>query len=153
MFAYTHYVYYTHVRVYCFQHSVEIAQESHGNVECAFATVGIKRGKLYFLNCSSYYESDRSLVCDSSNSALWHKRYCHLGYDNLQKLITKNLVTGMDCGPCDTKFFCENCCEGKLHRSPFPTFNGERVKREFLDLIHIDVCGKILLHLEGQITF
>ena len=34
----TQYVYYTHVRVYWFQHTVEIAQESHGNVVCAFAT-------------------------------------------------------------------------------------------------------------------
>ena len=49
----------------------------------------------------------------------------------------------MDCGPCDTKIFCENCCEGNLHKSPFPTFNGKRVKREFLDLIRTDVCGKI----------
>ena len=96
-----------------------------------------------FFNYSSDYKSDSFLLCNSSNSALWHKRYCHLGYANLQKLIAEILVTGMDCGPCDTKNFCENCCEGKLQKSPFPTFNGKRVKREFLDLIHTDVCGKI----------
>ena len=44
---------------------------------------------------------------------------------------------------CYTQIFCENCSEGKLLKSPFPTFNGKRVKREFLDLIHTDVCGKI----------
>ena len=74
------------------------------NKQNTLVAVGIKRGKLYFFNCSSDYKSDRSFLCNSSNSALWHKRYCHLGIDNLQKLITKNHVTGMDCGLLYTNF-------------------------------------------------
>ena len=61
------------------------------NKQNTLVAVGLKRGKLYFLNCSSCCKTDRSLLCTSNNSALWHKRYCHLGYDNLLKLILKIL--------------------------------------------------------------
>lgn len=50
----------------------------------------------------------------------------------LVALIAKLLMT----------YVCENCSDGKIHRSSFPT--GEvRKECKVLDLIHSDVCGKM----------
>ena len=49
----------------------------------------------------------------------------------------------MDCNfSCDREF-CSNCCDGKQHKSPFPTFESQNIKRVPLELIHSDICGKI----------
>ena len=61
----------------------------------------------------------------------------------MKKLVTKNLVTGIHCTFRNDKLFCSICCEGKIHRPPFPTFEAERLKQDVLLLVHSDVCGII----------
>ena len=52
--------------------------------------VGKKMGKLYVLdggNCSLKEAANCSK--DSSDEILWHRRFCHLGMDNVRKMIPK----------------------------------------------------------------
>lgn len=102
--------------------------------------VGKKIGKLYMLDCFQKVTAHCSNVC--SDEVLWHRRFCHLGMNNVRKLISKDLVKGIDCEITKDSFVCENCCDGKNHRVPFPTGKGNR-EHKILDLIHSDLCGKL----------
>ena len=104
--------------------------------------LGRKEGNLYMLNCSS--EVAASCASDlnaSEDEMLWHRRFCHLGVSNLRKLVNKKMVVGLECSPSED-FFCDSCCEGKIHKQPFVKLE-TRKKRQPLELIHSDVCGKI----------
>ena len=75
----------------------------------------------------------------------WDRRFGHLGSRYLHKLIQENLVDGFDydASKGNSIGFCEQCAEGKHHRSRFPT-NGRSTRfKEPLGLVHSDVCGKM----------
>ncbi len=67
-----------------------------------------------------------------SKERLWHRRYGHLGEQNLQKL---------DYDSKKRIGFCETCVGGKHHRSPFE--KSKRHTTDPLELVHSDVCGKM----------
>ena len=58
----------------------------------------------------------------------------------MRKLISKDLVNGIDCKIAKDSLVCENCSDGKIHRAPFPVGEGNKEHKVF-DLIHSDVCG------------
>ena len=97
---------------------------------------GTKVGKLYFLNVVSHFAG-----AAVQSDMLWHRRFCHLGIDNLKKVCNGNLVKGVDCIVNSLGVVCPNCCDGKIKQTPFPI--GGRQGLKPLDLIHSDVCGKI----------
>ena len=101
---------------------------------------GNKIGKLYILNCFQNIAVYCSNV--SSSEILWHRRFCHLGMTNLRKLVTKELVRGIECDITKDSFLCNSCCDGKNHKVPFPV-SESKSKHKVLDLIHSDVCGKL----------
>ena len=78
---------------------------------------------------------------------LWHRRFGHLGYDNLVKLKDQNMVEGISVSAADFKQekqdkpFCEICTLAKQHRMPFPSSNSKSSTK--LELVHMDVCGPI----------
>lgn len=80
---------------------------------------GTKVGRLYYLDCCEV-KFDQVESCNVSNNKLdqylWHQRFCHLGINNLRKLVTKNLVTDMNCDFSKDSMFCEDCCNGKNYR-------------------------------------
>ena len=100
---------------------------------------GTKMNNLFILD-RVIGESSVALSSNVSESELWHRRFCHLGINNLNKIIKNDLVRGMK----NVQFenvLCENCCDGKNHRLPFP--HVENDNHGPLELIHSDVCGKI----------
>ena len=102
---------------------------------------GNKIGKLYVLNCQLKPQINSTLVGKDAQY-LWHRRFCHLGFKNLEKLSKLNMVSGLNCSiKSENNYFCEHCCNGKNHRTPFPKSNF--VKRKPFELIHTDVCGKM----------
>ena len=103
--------------------------------------VATRIGSLYYLNCKSSREQ-ASPIKEESKENMWHRRFGHLGVQNLQRLARDKLVDGFDFNPSKEVNFCETCTEGKHHRSPFPTNGGSRAK-EPLGLVHSDVCGKM----------
>ncbi len=74
---------------------------------------------------------------------LWHRRFGHLGYENLAKMQSADMVTGI--GVPAEKFksangdICEPCVQAKQHRHPHPVSSSD--SRRVLELIHMDVCG------------
>ena len=76
---------------------------------------------------------------------LWHRRFGHLGYDNLLKLKKINMVEGISVPAEDfqqqqeRKPFCEACICSKQHRLPFP--DSDSKSADLLELVHMDVCG------------
>ena len=76
---------------------------------------------------------------------LWHRRYGHLGFDNLTKLVQEDMVEGVNV-PAQTfaqckSHTCEPCIFAKQHKSPFPTADEAKDANAPLHLIHMDVCG------------
>ena len=73
---------------------------------------------------------------------LWHRRFGHLGYDNLARL--PSMVSGMKVEEADIKKaaateVCQPCIMSKQHRLSLPSSN---TKTDYpLELVHMDVCG------------
>ena len=116
-----------------------------GDKSCELIS-GTKKGLLYLLDTEIHpeFESDTALFTShTSNYDIWHRRFCHLGKDNLKKLLNKKMVTGID-GDFSVQEpeICENCCDGKNHRSPLKSSDSKLQRRPF-ELVHSDVCGKI----------
>lgn len=85
---------------------------------------------------------------------LWHRRFEHLGYDNLFKLKNKHMVEGNSV-PAEAfkeqlqqKPFCEGCTLAKQHRLPFPDSGSG--SPGLLDLVHMDVCGPLQVSSTGE---
>ena len=102
---------------------------------------GNKINNLYVLDHVENSSKNISLISKTDQNVLWHRRFCHINNDYLRKLVNNDLVRGLE------KFeihdsFCDSCCDGKIHRTPFPHNSKER-KFGALDLIHTDVCGKL----------
>ena len=73
---------------------------------------------------------------------LWHRRFGHLGFDNLAKM--ESLVTGIRTSTAQFKAAttdanCKACILGKQHRLPFPTSTS--ATQAPLELLHTDLCG------------
>ena len=96
-------------------------------------------GNLYYLK---YHRKEQTLnVAEKSNEMLWHRRYGHLGEQNLKSLANDGLVKEFNYNASKNIDFCESCVGGKQHRTPFD--NSERHTVDLLELVHSDVCGKI----------
>ena len=97
-------------------------------------------GSLYHLNVIDGREANTAVT--DSNEVLWHRRYGHVGFRNLEILATNQMVDGFDYQKSSDSKFCEPCIDGKHHKSAFPSTGGKRAT-EILELIHSDVCGKL----------
>lgn len=77
------------------------------------------------------------------SAELWHRRFGHLGYDNMAKLtgMVDGISTTADQFNRAKGDKCEPCQLGKQHRLPFPT--SEHVTTKPLELLHMDVCGPL----------
>ena len=103
---------------------------------------GSREGSLYFLDCSGNDRQQANVAGSVSQEKLWHRRYGHLGMQNLERLVVEDMVVGLRSDMTQDTGVCEPCAEGKHRRSKFPTAGGKRGK-EILDLVHSDVCGKM----------
>lgn len=75
--------------------------------------------------------------------SLWHQRLCHLNVFDMKKLITQEMVTGIEKIKVDTDGkFCEPCVMGKQSKLPFSKRNVIRTT-PVLELIHTDVYGPV----------
>ena len=115
--------------------------------------IGHKHGKLYKLNAVIDHDQEFCCFGNTSNSnkpiQLWHQRFGHLGYQNLNLLNDKSMVDGMNITmKCNIDEPCEACVMGKQHREPFPK-KSESKTREVLELIHSDVNGPLPVNSLG----
>ena len=119
---------------------------------------GKRIGNLYYLHCAEKEsemkkESNPSLntACATENkkkeqhdASIWHRRYGHLGAENMKRLNLDNMVDGMKVGIShNIEGVCKPCIEGKHHRLQFPKSGTCKRADGLLDLVHTDVCGKV----------
>ena len=77
------------------------------------------------------------------NGNLLHRRFCHMNYESMRKMISNDCVRGLNPNIKIQNDLCESCCDGKNHQTPFPSKTDEDHKYGILGLIHTDVCGKL----------
>ena len=97
-------------------------------------------GNLYHLeHCR---KSQAGNVADKeSKEKLWHRRFGHLGEQNLQRIAREKLVCQFNYNLSKSIGFCKTCVGGKHHRTPFGSSTTKTT--EALELVHSDVCGKM----------
>lgn len=67
------------------------------------------------------------------------KRFGHININDLRKLHSDELVSGMKLNQYIKDFHCDVCFRGKSHQFPYKN-SGSREKKR-LGLIHSDICG------------
>ena len=84
---------------------------------------------------------------------LWHRRFGHLGYNNLFQLVDKQMVDGIAVSAQSIKAqqeqqpLCQACTLGKQRRLPFPKSDSKGSGP--LELVHMDVCGPMQVTSDG----
>jgi hypothetical protein len=102
--------------------------------------------------------SDNGTARQKNNSlslaSLIHRRLCHLGGQNMNKMIQGDIAIGIPQNlKCDASVSlgCEGCIKGCMHRLPFPTHNEEEsVKFDFGEFTHSDVIGPYRIGTIGK---
>lgn len=118
-------------------HAVTIIRDGGIHVAAAWD------GNAYILRTESVGRAVAAAAAAAESPELWHRRFCHLGYDNLAKLVKDDLVHGIHVP--DSAFIksktdtCEPCIMAKQHRLPFPSSTSETTCP--LELLHMDLCG------------
>ena len=76
-----------------------------------------------------------------NNERLWHRQFGHLNEQSMQKLVKKELVNQFDHNTSGEIGVCEACIGGKQCKNSFKP--SETVTSMPLELVHLDVCGKM----------
>jgi hypothetical protein len=78
---------------------------------------------------------------------LWHGMLGHVNFQALRKLIDKEMV---GCVPLvrNPDQVCQSCLAAKQTRAPFPRSTHWRAD-EPLELVHVDLCGPIIIATAG----
>ena len=122
----------------------------------SYIASGIRDQNLYKLTyIPSYLEANISNL-NHETPMLWHRRFGHINFDYLSKMIKNKLISGVKIDPPTTLEPCEACIIGKQARQPFKSSGIIKTMKK-LDLIHSDLCGPMQnLSLGGKkylITF
>ncbi|KAJ9557809.1 hypothetical protein OSB04_012423 [Centaurea solstitialis] len=75
-----------------------------------------------------------------ADSWLWHQRLCHQNFKDMNKLVSRGLVSGLPETRLSKDTLCSACELGKMKRSSHPP-KLETNCRSPLDMIHMDLCG------------
>jgi GAG-pre-integrase domain len=93
-------------------------------------------------NTQSHLESAQITSTLPLNYELWHHRLAHTNHNDVKKLISQDLVTGLKLNSKTAPDpICEPCLAGKMKANPFPPTG--HIAAKPLDLIHIDVHGPV----------
>jgi len=70
----------------------------------------------------------------------WHRRFGHIGYSGIKKLLDNQLVNGLKIDTNSLKPDCVACTEAKLLETPYGPTLGRPMKPG--ELMHMDLWGK-----------
>ena len=119
------------------------------NPKGKLCAIGTLEDKLYRLECTSRPAEQTSLASvEVRQIDLWHQRLGHLNNQYINKLIEKEMATGIKIPKAEYLSFCEGCIDGKIRRSPFKPVGAIRSQRK-LELVHSDVCGPMSVESLG----
>lgn len=79
------------------------------------------RDNLYEISFKVLKTECLNIEVEDERTKLWHKRYGHISYINLRKLIEENMVHNIERLNLNKVEFCESCINGKMTRLSFGT--------------------------------
>jgi len=87
-----------------------------------------RKNRMYVVRTTSLQSA---MIANNSITKLkrWHERYGHLNFNDLRKLKTDNMVTGLDIPTKMTEIPCEICNRAKIHALPHRTSETRRRTR------------------------
>ena len=88
-------------------------------------------------------EDASCLIVQIDDVWLWHKRLCHVNFDNLININKMKKVRGLPKLKKPKNITCKQCQLGKMKNSSFKSKT--YTSNEVLELVHIDLCGPIEL--------
>ena len=93
------------------------------------------KGNIFDLSTTS----KSCLIAQVDESWLWHRRLCHVKFDNIIKISSTQLVRNLPKLIKPTNNICKECQLGKKSRFPFRS--KQNCSNEVLELVHTDLCG------------
>ena len=86
--------------------------------------------------------AEKAFAATGVSADIWHRRFGHMGADNMRKIINGNYVNGLVYSDKKLFSFCRPCVEGKTHVLPFPKVSYHR-STCIMDMIHTDIFGPV----------
>ena len=108
--------------------------ESNGDIVIAAQRVG------NMFEAVNHYAGEKVCVAEENANMVWHNRYGHLNYQNMEDLVKKGMVNGMQLNSSNNFNKCQTCMLCKIHVLKFPKESTSR-STQLLEIVHADVCG------------
>jgi len=95
-----------------------------------------------FKHVPSMMHSDYAFSAASPSQSweTWHRRFGHVGYSGIKKLLDNQLIDGLQIDMYSPKLDCVACTEAKLSEAPYGPASGRQTK--IGELTHMDLWGK-----------
>ena len=81
------------------------------------------------------------LISQVEEGWLWHRRLCHVNFDNMVKIRKFRKVRGIPSLKKPDIDLCKKCQMGKMGKTSFKRKNYQ--SEDFLEIVHIDLCRSI----------
>ena len=95
------------------------------------------KGNLFYLDLSEC----SCIIAQLEERWLWHKRLCHVNFDNLVKISRHRRVRGIPSLKKPDVGLWKNFQIGKMGKMSFQRKNYQ--SKEILEIVHTDLCGPI----------
>ena len=115
-------------------HGKEILLDDKGNL------IGLDKktkGNLFYLDLGDCL----CFIAQIEEIWLWHKRLCHVNFDNMVKIGKFRKVRGIPSLKKSDVGLCKNCQIGKMGKTSFKRKNYQ--SEDILEIVHTDLCGPI----------
>nr|GEU36917.1 putative ribonuclease H-like domain-containing protein [Tanacetum cinerariifolium] len=76
-----------------------------------------------------------------NESTLWHRRFSHVNFRNMNKLVKGNLVRGLPSKVFQNNHTCVSCNKGKQYKASYKAIHSISLITEPLYLLHMDLFG------------
>jgi len=98
--------------------------------------------KMTFKHVPNTTHSDYTFSAASPSQSweTWHRRFGHVRYSGIKKLLDNQLVDGLQIDMHSLKLDCVACTEVKLSEAPYGAVSGRQTKTG--ELTHMDLWGK-----------
>ena len=107
----------------------------------SFVFEGYRKGDLYIVNFSSGPAVSTCLMAKATSGQLWHRRLGHAGMKNLQTLVSKKHVVGINEVKFDKDRLYSSCEARKITKKHHSAKTIMTTTRP-LELLHMDLFGR-----------
>ncbi|KAL8114339.1 hypothetical protein AgCh_021260 [Apium graveolens] len=124
-----------------FEEHCEVVSKSIGKV----VLKGYRHGNIYEAKLST--SNDGSAICLMSKASIeeswnWHKKLSHLNFNNINELVKKDLVRGLEKSVFSPDGLCDSFQKAKQRKSSFKSKTGSSILEPY-HLLHVDLFGPV----------